>query len=174
LSHAELSMGIQAWARQDQFSKAQKVSGGFGEFMLKKMGWSEGEGLGKTRSGEVDPLTLDIKMDKKGLMAAEEDVRKRSKVGVITLTTCKDLSHKHPVSALMELASKRKWGPPNFTQIFECGPPHKKQYIFKVTVNGSDYQPTVASDNKKKAKSDAATVALQDMGLLEKDPNNPL
>ena len=66
LSQAELSTGIQAWARQEQFTKAQKVSGGFGEFMLKKMGWSEGEGLGKTRSGDVDPLTLDIKMDKKG------------------------------------------------------------------------------------------------------------
>ena len=36
--------------------------------MLKKMGWTEGEGLGKTRSGEVDPLTLDIKMDKKGTL----------------------------------------------------------------------------------------------------------
>ena len=32
------------------------------------MGWTEGEGLGKTRSGEVDPLTLDIKMDKKGII----------------------------------------------------------------------------------------------------------
>ncbi len=35
LSHAELSTGVQAWARQEQFSKAQKVSGGFGEFMLR-------------------------------------------------------------------------------------------------------------------------------------------
>ena len=74
----------------------------------------------------------------------------------------------------MELATKRKWGPPNFVQIFECGPPHKKQYIFKVTVNGTDYQPSIASDNKKKAKADAATVALQEIGLLPKDPNNPL
>ena len=74
----------------------------------------------------------------------------------------------------MELATKRKWGPPNFVQIFECGPPHKKQYIYKVTVANNDYQPTVASDNKKKAKADAATVALQKMGLLSEDPNNPL
>ena len=44
--------------------------------MLKKMGWNEGEGLGKERNGEVDPLTLDIKMDKKGLMAAEEGLMK--------------------------------------------------------------------------------------------------
>lgn len=175
LSQAELSKGIQAWAKQEQFTKAQKVSGGFGEFMLKKMGWSEGDGLGKNRSGDVDPLTLDIKMDKKGLRAAEEDMRKRGGKGdLMTLTACKDLSHKHPVSGLMELATKRKWGPPNFVQIFECGPPHKKQYIFKVTVNGTDYQPSIASDNKKKAKADAATVALQEIGLLPKDPNNPL
>merc|ERR1712012_658896 len=50
LSKTELSMGIQAWARQEQFTKAQKVQGGFGEYLLKKMGWSQGEGLGKTRS----------------------------------------------------------------------------------------------------------------------------
>ncbi len=53
-----------------------KVSGGFGEYMLRKMGWREGEGLGKDRSGEVDPLQLDIKMDKKGLISAEEMVGK--------------------------------------------------------------------------------------------------
>jgi hypothetical protein len=41
-------------------------------------------------------------------------------------------------------------------------------------VNGVDYQPTIASDNKKKAKSNAATVALQELGLMAKDPNNPL
>ena len=34
--------------------------------MLRKMGWSDGEGLGKDKKGDVDPLTLDIKMDKKG------------------------------------------------------------------------------------------------------------
>lgn len=44
----------------------------------------------------------------------------------------------------------------------------------QVVVNGETYQPSIASENKKKAKSDAATAALQQMGLLEKDPNNPL
>ena len=43
--------------------------------MLKKMGWEEGEGLGRNKHGEVDPLTLDIKFDKKGLAAAEEEKR---------------------------------------------------------------------------------------------------
>ncbi|CAB4066218.1 SON [Lepeophtheirus salmonis] len=137
----------------------RRCLGGFGEFMLRKMGWNQGEGLGKDRSGDVDPLTLDIKMDKKGLMSVEEGLYKRKKGSVLTMTACKDLSY---------------GGPPNFVQAFECGPPHKKQYIYKVTVNGMEYQPTVACENKKKAKSDAATFALQEMGLLPKDPNNPL
>ncbi len=47
-------------------------------------------------------------------------------------------------------------------------------FSFQVTVNGQEYQPTIACDNKKKAKADAATVALREMGLLPKDPNNPL
>ena len=85
-----------------------------------------------------------------------------------------DLLQKHLVSGLLELSTKRKWGPPQFVQIFDCGPAHKKQYIFKVVVNGQDFQPTVASDNKKKAKADAATAALQQLGLLPIDPNNPL
>ena len=104
--------------------------------MLKKMGWSEGEGLGKDRSGDIDPLTLDIKMDKKGLISAEEQLWKKGggKRGgdVKTLTAMGDLTGKHPVSLLMELATKRKWGPPSFVIAFECGPPHRKQYVFKV------------------------------------------
>ena len=47
-------------------------------------------------------------------------------------------------------------------------------YFLQVVVNGENYQPSIASDNKKKAKADAATAALQQMGLLERDPNNPL
>jgi len=172
LSKHELNLGLQCWAKPEQFSKAEKVKGGFGEFMLKKMGWNDGEGLGKNKSGDVNPLTLDIKFDKKGLMAAEEGPKRAG--GVVTMTACKDLSGKHPISALTELCSKRRWGPPIFTQAFECGPPHKKQYVFKVNVNGLDYQPTVAVDNKKKAKANAAMACLQQMGLVPKDPDNPV
>ena len=89
MSKGELNLGLQCWARPEQFNNAEKVSGGFGEFMLKKMGWKDGEGLGKFKSGDVNPLTLDIKFDKKGLMAAEETKKGRE---VITMTACKDLS----------------------------------------------------------------------------------
>ena len=45
---------------------------------------------------------------------------------------------------------------------------------FQCTVNGIDYQPTIASETKKIAKSNAAALALQELGLMAKDPNNPL
>ena len=89
LSKGELQLGLQCWAKPEQFNNAEKVKGGFGEFMLKKMGWRDGEGLGKFKSGDVNPLTLDIKFDKKGLMAAEETKKGRE---VVTMTACKDLS----------------------------------------------------------------------------------
>ena len=134
MSKAELNLGVQAWARQDQFTTAKKVSGGFGEYLLRKMGWTEGDGLGKDRTGDVDPLTLDIKFDKRGLMATEEILAKtKGNRTALTLTGCKDLQGKHPVSALIEVSTKRRWGQPNFVQAFEVGPPHRKQYIFKVT-----------------------------------------
>ena len=43
-----------------------------------------------------------------------------------------------------------------------------------MTVNGKDYMANVAVDNKKKAKSNAAMVCLQTMGLVPKDPDNPV
>jgi len=93
---------------------------------------------------------------------------------VISLTGCKDLAGKHPVSALTELCSKRRWGPPIFSQAFDCGPPHKKQYVFKVLVDGRDYMANVAVNDKKKAKANAAMVCLQTMGLVPRDPDNPV
>ena len=42
------------------------------------------------------------------------------------------LKQKHPVSLLGELASKRRWGPPNYQLVSEHGPAHAKNFIFKV------------------------------------------
>ena len=168
-------------------------------------------------------------------MAQEEALNKRGKSSLLTLTGCKDLSGKHPVSALLELCTRRRWGPPSFSQVkmitcqceFVLSNSNQRSidhnifisgfwvraftqkaiyfqgkfdiiesldfdwnnlitverqnlaknvhfYLLQVVVNGENYQPSIASDNKKKAKADAATAALQQMGLLERDPNNPL
>ena len=50
-------------------------------------------------------------------MAQEEAMKKRGKGSLLTLTGCKDLSGKHPVSALLELCTRRRWGPPSFSQV---------------------------------------------------------
>ena len=52
-----------------------------------------------------------------GLMAQEEALKKHGKGNLLTLTGCKDLSGKHPVSGLLELCTRRRWGPPSFSQV---------------------------------------------------------
>jgi dsRNA-specific ribonuclease len=43
------------------------------------------------------------------------------------------LQQKHPVSLLGELASKRRWGAPNYILVSEKGPAHAKNFVFKVS-----------------------------------------
>ena len=51
---------------QDQFKKAAPVQGGIGMYLLQKMGWKQGTGLGKSNEGNIEPLQVDVKMDRKG------------------------------------------------------------------------------------------------------------
>lgn len=57
---------------QDQLIATTPVSGGMGMHLLQKMGWKPGEGLGKEKNGSLQPLLLEVKLDKKGLVAEEE------------------------------------------------------------------------------------------------------
>lgn len=51
---------------QDQFTNAAPLQGGIGMYLLQKMGWKQGEGLGKNNEGTKEPLILDFKVDRKG------------------------------------------------------------------------------------------------------------
>uniref|UniRef100_A0A0B7AJ79 G-patch domain-containing protein n=1 Tax=Arion vulgaris TaxID=1028688 RepID=A0A0B7AJ79_9EUPU len=155
----------QAWVKK--LSHAAPVNGGIGMFLLQKMGWKQGEGLGKNNEGSREPLMLDIKVDRRGLTTAAEFPR--HKAHAVGVPRAKDLSNKHPVSALMELCNRRRWGLPLFTVVSESGPDHKKSFLFKVMVNNVEYQPTMASSNKKTAKAQCAAICLQEMGLLPRD-----
>ncbi|XP_061538746.1 protein SON isoform X2 [Phycodurus eques] len=166
LSSEELSnSGPQAWLKKDQFLRAAPVSGGVGEFLMRKMGWRTGEGLGRNREGTVEPIIIDFKVDRKGLVAEGEKPQKPTGGLVVT----KDLMGKHPVSALIELCTKKRMTQPDFIMVHHSGPDHRKNFLFKVTVNGADYQPQTASPNKKHAKAMAATVALQALGEVPVD-----
>lgn len=140
LTQKELSSGKQAWARPDQLINTAPVTSGMGMHLLRKMGWTPGEGLGKEKNGSLTPLLLELKLDKRGLESNEEVFRAggkgkgrgagpKSKPGPISMDS---LQQKHPVSLLGELASKRRWGAPNYAIVNESGPAHAKNFIFKV------------------------------------------
>ncbi|XP_015432851.1 PREDICTED: protein SON-like [Dufourea novaeangliae] len=166
LSPAELTSGYQAWARKDQLVSAQPVSGGMGMALLQKMGWRPGEGLGKNKEGTLEPLQLEVKLDKRGLVSEQDIGQKIGKATKPVVPAIKTLEGKHPVSLLGEYCSKRKLGAPVYELCFECGPDHRKNFLFKVKVNGIEYKPSVASPNKKQAKAEAAQICLQTLGLL--------
>ncbi|XP_071446788.1 uro-adherence factor A-like isoform X1 [Hetaerina americana] len=167
LSAAELASGSQAWARKDQLKCATPLTGGMGMLLLQKMGWRPGEGLGKNKEGVLEPLRLDVKTDKRGLVSQEElhrhtNVHRR---GHIARSHSRHSFGKHPVSVLVEICSKRRWKVPHFQLVFESGPDHKKSFLFKAIVNGVEYLPPAPSPNKKQAKAHAASICLQAIGV---------
>jgi len=149
---------------------ANVVQSSIGLHLMAKMGWRPGEGLGKDKDGALEPLTLDVKSDRKGLVANEELPASNKKPGV---TFGNDIAGKHPVSVLMELCSKRRWGPPQFTCV-ESGPANSRRFLWKVAVNGIEYQPAVPTGNKRTGKMQAAQVVLQSFGLIPRDATLPV
>merc|ERR1739838_631204 len=170
MSWADLNEGNPAWAKKAQFHVARKVEG-LGKKLLEKMGWSEGMGLGKNAQGNSEPIVLDFKINREGLSSTTESAdgpsfmgRKGFAGGVV-----KDLSGKHPVSALMEVCSKRRWGQPEFTLLTDPGAGNNRSYLYKVRVYDTEYQPACPSLNKKTATAASATVALQALGLVPRN-----
>ena len=56
---------------QDVFKTAAPVTSGIGMYLLQKMGWKMGEGLGKNNEGLREPLMLDFKVDRKGRLQVQ-------------------------------------------------------------------------------------------------------
>ena len=67
---------------------------------------------------------------------------------------------------MIEYCKIEKWSTPEFFLVSESGPPHLRVFLIKVTVNNIDYQPSSGSSNKKMAKTNAAIVCLQALGLM--------
>lgn len=163
LPKENLQGGFQAWVKKDMFQNLTPVSGGIGMKLLQKMGWKPGQVIGKRGEGYAEPIAVTVKIDRKGLSAGKEKAAKKGAPAVL------DLQGKHPVSALAEYCSKRKWQLPDYTLIFDHGPAHHKQFLFKVLVNSVEYQPAVVCGNKKQAKAQAAIYALKGLGLIPED-----
>lgn len=135
-----------------------------GMHLLQKMGWRPGEGLGKEKNGSLQPLLLEVKLDKKGLVATEEVHLNHTQSMHNTSYSCcqflflvsqtpqarqlaaknkkinlnavkQNMDSKHPVSLLGEICAKRKYGAPTYEIISETGPFHSRQFMFKVLAN---------------------------------------
>jgi hypothetical protein len=140
-----------------------------GKLLLQKMGWKEGEGLGKDSSGPTAPLILDMKKDRKGL--AWDDPASRLPPQPLLhpqLPTnlppgLQRVARMHPLSALNELCFRKRWTMPSYKLIEDSGPAHRRTFRFKVTVNGVEYQPVVGNTNKKSARIDTAMACLQEL-----------
>ena len=102
-----------------------------------------------------------------------EEIREFGKVQKLDFSFLTHLSEMHPTSALHELCQRLGWPTPVMSIAFECGG-LTKLYIFKTVVNGQTYQPSVAIDCKKAAKANSAWFALQEMGFIQRDKENPL
>ncbi|UMM12720.1 hypothetical protein L5515_001357 [Caenorhabditis briggsae] len=162
-----------AWVKKDQFRNAAPATTGIGRMMLEKMGWRPGEGLGKGATGNVEPLVLDVKSDRKGLMAeVEMSTKQRNKMNTQNNVPI-DLSTKNPISLVMELCAKRRWNAPSFT-CEESGADHSKMFIWTVVINNVQYRPMCGSKQKKEGKAVACQVALQSLGVLPRDPDHPV
>ncbi|CAO4361540.1 unnamed protein product [Caenorhabditis nigoni] len=162
-----------AWVKKDQFRNAAPATTGIGRMMLEKMGWRPGEGLGKDATGNVEPLVLDVKSDRKGLMAeVEMSTKQRNKMNTQNNVPV-DLSTKNPISLVMELCAKRRWNAPSFT-CEESGADHSKMFIWTVVINNVQYRPMCGSKQKKEGKAVACQVALQSLGVLPRDPDLPV
>ena len=57
--------GIQAWVKRDMFQNLKPVGDGFGAKMLRNLGWKEGQPLGKSGTGCVEPVADEVKLDRK-------------------------------------------------------------------------------------------------------------
>ena len=157
--------GMEAWCTADQFEGAQEVQG-VGRRLLEKMGWQEGQALGKLGVGDVEPLVIDFKLDRRGLNAIDE-VHKGQKAKLQLRESSQPLhilSGKHSVSAINEVCQKRRWPLPTWTTL-ESG----EKWRMAIRVCEETYTPATLSSTKKTAKMAAARIALIEMGLLASD-----
>jgi len=67
------------------FRNLTPVSGGIGMKLLQKMGWQPGQVIGKRGEGNVEPIAMTVKIDRKGLSAGKEKATKKGHPAMLDL-----------------------------------------------------------------------------------------
>lgn len=109
--------------------------------LLKRMGWREGQGLGKNSDGIVEPIAPRLKFDTKGLKS-EEEVKPKKVAGSLQLFDPQNIPKTHPVAMLQEFCQKQHQPPPDYVMVEQDGPAHKPTFLMKVNVNNVWYKVT--------------------------------
>lgn len=58
---------------------AAPITAGIGKKILEKMGWKDGNGLGKEQTGAIVPFTPDVKVNRSGLSSEHDKMGKMGK-----------------------------------------------------------------------------------------------
>ena len=67
------------------FKGLAPVGDGFGRKMLMKMGWKEGQPIGKQGEGHVEPIRVEVKINRSGKSRLDDQLQ----VGCVYDGTCK-------------------------------------------------------------------------------------
>lgn len=84
----------------------------------------------------------------------------------------KDEHEKNYKSILQDYAQRKLAIIPQYDVLKEVGPDHKKMFQVAVQLNGKSYGPSWGA-NKKEAEQRVARVALEELKILEKGPEDP-
>ena len=149
----------QPWVRKDSFRVGTSMKTIAGKHQAKSTNLKGGPSAVKIPDGTAESGSIDLKTGRKDSSTLGASSTAKSNAGDVTFG-------KHPISALMEYCAKNHLDPPEFIDVAIEGPSHNPTFIMKVKVDSIEYQPTDASKTKKEAKTMAAIVCLQSIGLL--------
>ena len=81
--------------------------------------------------------------------------------------------HQSNFKSLLQQYAQRHWGStPEYLLLDEKGPDHSKCFEIAVSIDGRNF-PSAWGMNKKEAEQEAARLALENLGLLSAEPEEP-
>ncbi|PAA62377.1 hypothetical protein BOX15_Mlig015457g1 [Macrostomum lignano] len=159
--------------KRDPFANAQPIMAGPGLDLIRRMGWREGQGLGRQGEGRVEPVAVAMRTGRAGLASDGEKTGIRPRLPQPPPRPCPPPSRQPPrkkpdrasaqarMHRLGHLSQKYTGHSPRYRLIREVGPPGAKMYLYSVTALHCTYQAGQFRPSRWLAKAAAAELALR-------------